>query len=99
MHAYALQVAFNVTLEGFAVSPEEDFVVTVVGVPGALHGTPTSHKPTAAAAATEYVSDSAARGPCATFTNEINLLDLVADVQDIYRSFTTQIAQSAAQLA
>ena len=31
---------------------------------------------------------------CATFTNEVNLLDLVADVQDIYRSFTTNIATS-----
>ena len=31
---------------------------------------------------------------CATFTNEINLLDLVADVQDIYRSFTAQVASS-----
>ena len=31
---------------------------------------------------------------CATFTNQINLLDLVADVQDIYRSFTANIATS-----
>jgi hypothetical protein len=28
---------------------------------------------------------------CGTFTNEVNLLDLVADVQDIYRSFTANL--------
>ena len=31
---------------------------------------------------------------CATFTNEINLLDLVADVQEIYRSFTANVSTS-----
>jgi hypothetical protein len=29
---------------------------------------------------------------CGTFTNEINLLDLVADVQDIYRSFYENVS-------
>ena len=31
-------------------------------------------------------------GVCGTFTNEVNLLDLVSDVQDIYRSFTANLS-------
>ena len=29
---------------------------------------------------------------CATFVNEINLLDLLEDVHEIYKSFTTNLA-------
>ena len=34
----------------------------------------------------------AAADVCATFTNEVNLLDLVDDVQAIYRSFTANLS-------
>lgn len=34
----------------------------------------------------------AAAEVCATFTNEVNLLDLVDDVQAIYRSFTANLS-------
>ena len=39
-----------------------------------------------------------APGVCAVFANKINLLDLIADVQDIYRSFATNIALTGAAL-
>ena len=33
--------------------------------------------------------------PCVTFRNDINLMDFVADVQEIYRAFTGISAQNS----
>ena len=59
----------------------------VEGVPGAMEPPAVDEEHDAAAHATSHSATATDATVCATFTNDINLLDLVADVQDIYRSF------------
>ena len=97
-----LPLGFHVLFVRRGLSAKRYRAVTVIeGIPEAAEAAATSsaesgHHDAASTPVSDAVpisdGDSASGAECGTFTNEIKLLDLVADVQDIYNSFYKNVA-------
>ena len=84
-----LKVHGSLSIE--AVVHGDDCHVTVEGVPGPLLSADGAEVEDEVHEADDTADDDGAP-VCATFVNEINLLDLFDDVHEIYKSFTTNLA-------
>ena len=106
VHLASSRLRVTSALKVIAVVEEEECYVTIEGVPETAEVSTEGHAAAAdgAEAADDEEEmmpmeklhhDVAVRPPtgvyCATFTNEVKIMDLVADVQDIYRSFTENL--------